>query len=205
MPRVRHHVNPLRLVFLETGAERVVLPARGEVEVELGCADALFLFERAPRLPDVSCVGIEIREELVRDVNARAAEAGLANLHAVFANANTELDRLFDDGRLARVFINFPDPWFKRRHHKRRVVNAELVESIHRKLVPSAELFFQSDIFDLALDAMAVIEDSGRFANVRGAWSFLPDNPYGAKSLREVRCEEKGMRIWRMLYRRVDE
>ncbi len=204
VPRIRHHVNPLRVQFLETGAEPVALPAAGDVEVELGCADALFLFERAPARPRVSFVGVEIREELVRDVNERAAAAGLANLRAVFANANTELDTLFADGRLARVYVNFPDPWFKRRHRKRRVMNADLARAIHRKLAPAGELFFQSDIFDLALDAMAVIEASGRFENVRGPWSFLVDNPYGARSLREVRCEEKGMRIWRMLYRRVD-
>ena len=61
MPRVRHHVNPLKVDYARTGAARVALPERGEVEVELGCADAQFLFGRAARDPALTCVGVEIR------------------------------------------------------------------------------------------------------------------------------------------------
>lgn len=199
--RIRHHVNPLHGHYLTTGAEQVPLPDSGEVEVELGCADARFLFERAAALPELRCIGVEIRRDLVDDVNQRAAEAGLAGLSAVFANGQTEFDTLFPAGRLARVFINFPDPWWKRRHQKRRVVSPELVLAIHRTLRTGGELFFQSDVFDLALDAMAIIEASGRFENAGGEWSFARHNPYGARSLREVRCLEKGLPIWRMRYR----
>jgi len=200
--RVRHHVNPLGERYLVPRAEPLALPP-GEVEVELGCADALFLFERARVRPAATLVGVEIREKLVKQVNRLAAEQGLTRLSAVFANMNVELPFLFPDRSLDRVFINFPDPWFKRRHHNRRVVDPELIESLHRKLRPGGELFFQSDVFDLALDALATLEEADRlFANTAGPWSFLRDNPYGARSLREVRCQERGVRIWRMLYRR---
>jgi tRNA (guanine-N7-)-methyltransferase len=199
--RVRHHVNPLAERYLSPLAGRLELPP-GEVEVELGCADARFLFERAPRVPGTTLVGVEIREKLVKQVNRLAREQGLSNLRAVFANMNVELPLLFADRQLARAFINFPDPWFKRKHHNRRVVNPELVTALADKLRPGGELFFQSDVFDLALDALAVMEDAPQFINTAGSWSFLRDNPYGVKSLREVRCEERGMRIWRMLYTR---
>ena len=203
--RVRHHVNPLRSPFWARDAlATLALPAEREVEAELGCADARFLFERAPHHPSTYFLGLEIREPLVDEVNERAAEARLENLRAVFCNINVDLPTLVPDAKLARVFINFPDPWFKRRHQKRRLMNDELVEVLHRKLRKGGELFFQSDVFDLALDAMAVLEDApDRFANAGGPWSFARDNPYGARSLREVRCEERGMRIWRMCYRRV--
>lgn len=202
--RVRHHVNPLRLSLFERRAARIPLPDRGEVEVELGCADARFLFERAPHHPGTTFIGLEIRRPLVEQVNRAAAEQGLANLHAWFSNINIDLDRLFADGRVQRAHVNFPDPWFKQRHRKRRLVTPELVATLHRKLAPAGELFFQSDVWDLALDALAVFEDAPTlFTNVAGPWSFLRDNPFGAKSLREVRCEERGLRIWRMLYRRV--
>ena len=204
MPRrVRHHVNPLGSAYLAPSRDLPALPARGAMEVELGCADARFLFERAPRNPETFFVGVEIREPLVDLVNRQARETGLDNLLAVFANINVDLERMFADGRLDRVFVNFPDPWFKRRHQKRRLMSPEVVELIHRKLRRGGELFFQSDVFDLALDAMAAIESEPRlFTNTEGEWSFLRDNPFGSKSLREVRCEERGMRIWRMRYRR---
>jgi len=202
--RIRHHVNPLRSPFwAREGAPTLALPA-GDVEAELGCADARFLFERAPQHPTTYFLGLEIREPLVDEVNKKAADAGLSNLRAVFCNINVDLATLVPDTSLTRVFINFPDPWFKRRHQKRRLMNDELVEVLHRKLRAGGELFFQSDVFDLALDAMAVLEEATeRFANTGGPWSFVRDNGYGAKSLREVRCEERGMRIWRMCYRRL--
>src|SRR5262245_57789589 len=110
--RIRHHVNPLHGHYLTTGARRVELPdgLEVEVEVELGCADARFLFERAAAAPRLHCVGVEIRRDLVDDVNQRADQAGLPNLRAVFANGQTEFDALFPPDRLSRVFINFPDP-----------------------------------------------------------------------------------------------
>ena len=182
----------------------LTLPADRDVEAELGCADARFLFERAPHHPDTYFLGLEIREPLVGEVNRKAAEVGLPNLRAVFCNINVDLATLVPDGSLTRMFVNFPDPWFKRRHQKRRLMNEELVDVLHRKLRAGGELFFQSDVFDLALDAMAVLEDAtDRFANVDGPWSFVRENRYGARSLREVRCEDRGMRIWRMCYRRI--
>jgi tRNA (guanine-N7-)-methyltransferase len=182
----------------------LVLPDDRDVEVELGCADARFLFERAPQHRKSYFLGLEIREPLVDEVNRKAAEAGLDNLHAVFSNINVDLPALVPDASLTRVFINFPDPWFKRKHRRRRLMNEELVEVLHRKLRGGGEIFFQSDVFDLALDAMAVVEDaSDRFVNVDGPWSFAPANVYGARSLREVRCEDRGLRIWRMCYRRI--
>jgi tRNA (guanine-N7-)-methyltransferase len=202
--RVRHHVNPLRLPFLQRKLAPLALPASGPVEVELGCADARFLFERAPSVPATQLIGLEIREPLVDEVNAKAAALGVPNLRACFAHINVDLDGLFSDGRLARAYINFPDPWFKRKHRKRRLVDEELVSTIARKLEPGGELFFQSDVWDLALDAMAVLEDDRSLQNVAGPWTFLRENPFGAKSLREIRCEERHMRIWRMLYVHVD-
>src|SRR5438094_3019348 len=201
--RVRHHVNPQRAQFLERRLPPLALPTDGNVEVELGCADARFLFERAPSHPRTLFVGLEIREPLVEQVNEEARALGVANLRACFAHVNVDLDGLVPDGRLARLFINFPDPWFKRRHRKRRLVDRELAAVLARKLRPGGELFFQSDVFDLALDAVAVLEDEPRLANVDGPWSFARANPYGASSLREVRCQARGLRIWRMRYLRT--
>ena len=200
--RVRHHVNPLGAKFLDTHAVRVDRGTR-PVEVELGCADARFLFERAPKHPEIDFIGVEIRKPLVDQVNEQAAEAGLTNLKAVFANITTELDILFDDHSLSRVFVNFPDPWFKTRHHKRRLMTPDLATTLARKLVPGGDLLFQSDIWALGIDAMEVLERSSGFENQQEPWEFLRENPFGSKSLREVRVEEDGVRVWRVLFRCV--
>ena len=203
--RIRHHVNPLRLDFYATGAQRVELPADRPVEVELGCADARWLFERAAADPNLALVGVEIREELVKLVQRRVRASGLDHrLRVVYANINQDLDTLFAGGSVARFVINFPDPWFKQRQRKRRLMTDELVRDLWRKLRAGGEVFFQSDVWDLALDAMDVLERADdAFENVRGPWSFLGKNPYGVRSKREANCQEEGRAIWRMLYRKM--
>jgi tRNA (guanine-N7-)-methyltransferase len=203
MGRFRQHVNPLKASFFERAAVTLALPAGREVEVELGCADAQFLFQRAERHPDRAYVGLEIREDLAAEVNARARRLG-APVEVVFCHANLDYAQLFAAGSVARVFVNFPDPWFKRRHKKRRVVDAPLARAIAASLAPSGELFFQSDVWDLALDALGVLEAEPGLENQAGPWSFWKaGNPYGVRSRREAGCEEEGAAIWRMLYRRA--
>ncbi|HLU66980.1 MAG TPA: hypothetical protein VKZ63_11930 [Kofleriaceae bacterium] len=205
MARRRQHVNPLGLGFERFRGVRPELPAGRPVEVEIGCADAQFLFERAAREPDRTYVGLEIRHQLVDDVNARAAAEG-APVQAVFAHANHHLSDLFRPGAISRVFVNFPDPWFKRRHHKRRLMDEPLARDIHRVLAPGGELLFQSDVWDIALDAMGVLDAlDDLYANLAGPWSFWKGaNPYGARSWREAHCEEEGLPIWRLLYRALE-
>lgn len=199
--RVRHHVNPLGARFLDTNATRIVSRGR-PLEVELGCADARFLFERAPRHPDVDFVGVEIREPLVEEVNEKAAALGLSNLRAVFANLSTELEVLFEDAAIRRAFVNFPDPCFKLRQRKRRIMTRELAAVLARKLAPGGEILFQSDVWSLGIDALGVLEATEGLVNLVGPWRFLRDNPYDSKSLREVRVEEDGIRVWRLWFAR---
>lgn len=86
--------------------------------------------------PEWNFLGVEIREPLVDEANEIAAEEGLTNLSYRFCNAMIWLERLLADipegGGM--ITIQFPDPWFKKRHAKRRMVNSELVSSVVNKL-----------------------------------------------------------------------
>jgi tRNA (guanine-N7-)-methyltransferase len=205
MPRrIRHHVNPLKLGFVAGLAPSLSLHDGRPLEVELGCADAAFLFERAAEDQGPLYVGVEIREEMVRRVNERAGREGAAPVCAVFGNINADLPRLFPAGRVARFYLNFPDPWFKKRHHKRRVLNADLAATLAATLAPRGEVFFQTDVFDLALDAMEVLERERSLENVLRPWSFERDSPFAAQSRRERQSLRRGRRVWRLRYRRRD-
>jgi tRNA (guanine-N7-)-methyltransferase len=174
------------------------------MEVELGAAEAHFLIERAAADGARLYVGVEIRRELVVWINAELARAGIPNVRAVFANMSVDMPRLFAPRTVRRFFLNFPDPWWKSRQHKRRVIGPALMSEIHGALEPGGELFVQTDIFDHALEAMALLEGMAPagFVNARGPWSFFPENPYGARSRRERQCEAEGARIWRLLFRK---
>ncbi|HET6282656.1 MAG TPA: tRNA (guanosine(46)-N7)-methyltransferase TrmB [Polyangia bacterium] len=206
MRRVRQHVNPLKSDLLEIEVARIVVPAGKRLEVELGSGEAHFLIERARVEPDTVFVGVEIRREVVWRANRACEAARITNVDSIFANMSVDLPRLFAPGSVSRFFLNFPDPWFKSRQHKRRVVSPLLIADVSAALGPGGEMFVETDIFDIALEAMATLEGHAaecRFENALAPWSFLPQNPYGARSRRERQCEAEGTPIWRLLYRRV--
>jgi len=201
--RVRQHVNPLGLFFTTYRDQIPELQSHRPVEVEIGCADAQFLFERARVAPEHQLIGLEIRGGCVDQVNERAL-AESAPVQALLCHANNHLRTVFADASVDRVHLLFPDPWFKKRQRKRRVVDLELARDIIEILKPGGELHFASDVWSVALEALAVFEEcAGRLDNACGPWSFWREaNPYGARSWREEHCESAGNRVWRIIYRR---
>ena len=197
--RIRQHVNPLDVFFETFRGVKPVLDGR-KVEVEIGCADAQFLFERAAADPSRHYVGLEIREELVDYVNRKAKRLA-APVTGVFCQAQLHTKEILPPGIASRVYVNFPDPWFKRRHHVRRMVDNVLAEQIDHLLAADGDLFVQTDVWDIAIDSMSAFEP--RFTNAAGEWTFWKEgNPYGVRSWREQNAEETGLPIWRLLYRR---
>jgi tRNA (guanine-N7-)-methyltransferase len=202
--RIRQHVNP-NDIFFETfrGSVPSLRPGHA-MELEIGCADAQFLFERAAQDPSRDYIGLEIREDLVDYVATKAKKTGLP-VQAVWCHAQLHMQQIFAPRAASRVYVNFPDPWFKRRHHDRRMVDALLAEQIAYVLAPGGELFVQTDVWDIAVDALASFDGdpSGRFDNRAGEWTFWKQgNPFGVRSWREQNAEETGLAIWRILYHR---
>jgi tRNA (guanine-N7-)-methyltransferase len=202
--RIRQHVNPLKSNFFRIPLPTLDLPAGAKVEVELGSAEAYFLFDRARDEPEGSYVGLEIRREMVEKANAESRARGLPQVQSVFANVSVDLPRLFPPGRVRRFFLNFPDPWWKSKQQKRRVMSAELVRDVHQTLDAAGELYVNTDVFELALEALAELEaEESGFANLTAPWSFLRESPFAARSRRERECEAKGKKIWRLGYRKI--
>ncbi|MGB8296628.1 MAG: hypothetical protein WCG85_14465 [Polyangia bacterium] len=203
--RIRQHVNPLKSNFFQIEIEPPELPVGVPVEVELGSAEAHFLMTRAAEDPARFYVGVEIRRDHVAVANATCERQGLKQVHSVFANMSVDLPRLFPAGRVSRFFLYFPDPWWKARQQKRRVMSPELAAEMYGLLTNDGEIYVASDVFDIALDAMAVLECDcpRRFVNLREPWSFLRESPFAARSRRERQCESTGIPIWRLGYRRI--
>ncbi len=198
--RRRQHVNSLAYEFEILHGQKPTLETNRRLEIEIGCADAQFLFERAEQCPNNQYVGFEVRKSLVDEVNARAK--GKYPVQAVFCNANHHLRKMLPQNAAAVAYLNFPDPWFKRRHHKRRVITQELGEDLHGVLAPQGEVLIQTDIWALAIEAMEVFERlDSLYTNCLTPWTFWKQaHPYGARSWREAYCERNQRKIWRIRY-----
>ncbi len=206
MPRVRvhQHVNPLAPFYRQAPrpidlAEIFADPDR-PLLLDVGCARGRFLLRMAEAEPLWNYLGIEIREPLVDEANRLADDAGLSNLHYTFCNAMLWLDRLLEiipAGTLQAVTIQFPDPWFKKKHAKRRMVNGEMAETIARHLSPAGKVFVQTDIEFLAEEMLEIFRDEHRLVQTD---LNLQNNPFPVKTEREKAVEEKGLPVFRSLF-----
>jgi tRNA (guanine-N7-)-methyltransferase len=198
--RLRQHVNPLKLSCLASRDGPLALPDGPSVEVELGCGDAQFLLELARARPDARFVGVDIRAPFIAEADQARQLLDLRNVQLLVGNLLVDSDRLFLPGRVRRFYVNFPDPWFKRRHHNRRWLTRDSLAHLVTALETTGELFFQSDVWELALDALALFEENELLENVCGPWTFLRANPFGARTAREDACLGESRPIWRLLY-----
>ncbi len=172
------------------------------VELEIGPGRGWFLVERLNAFPDVRMVGLEIRRKWATIVDERLHKLQLSHRGRVLAEDAGEVLPKWVDGCLAAAFIHFPDPWWKRRHAKRRVIDQPLVGTLARLLAPGGELFVQTDVRELAESVEAMVSGESQFGPVEeSAW--VGGQPYGARSPREKRVTADGLQVFRLRYRRL--
>jgi tRNA (guanine-N7-)-methyltransferase len=166
--------------------------------LDVGCARGRFLLRMAEAQPGWNYLGVEIREALVTEGNRLAAEANLTNLHYAFCNAMLWLGTLIENvppETLQMVTIQFADPWFKKKHAKRRMVNAEMVETIASRLAERGRVFVQTDIEFLADEILGLFRQSGAFTETP-----IDANPFPVRTEREKAVEDKGLPIYRAMF-----
>ena len=200
--RVHQHVNPLSPYYRQSPTpvdlETVFADPTRPLLLDIGCARGRFLLRMAEAEPEWNYLGVEIREPLVEEANRLAAEARLSNLHYAFCNAMLWLERLLEGipaGLLQNVTIQFPDPWFKKKHAKRRMVNQEMVDTIAKHLAPGGRVFIQTDIEFLAEEMFSLFRADERFQE-----SPIDANPFPVKTEREKAVEDKELPVYRTAF-----
>ncbi|XP_021895362.1 uncharacterized protein LOC110812815 [Carica papaya] len=215
--RIRQHVNPLSSSF------RVSAPVPDWAEVfkdptlplmvDIGSGSGRFLIWLAKsNIESENYLGLEIRQKLVKRANFWVKELDLRNIYFMFANATVSFEQLVSTypGPLIRVSILCPDPHFKKRHHKRRVVQKPLVDSIVNNLAPGGKVFIQSDVLEVAVDMRNQFDEALDVKYIDGIENnvvcdndgWLLKNPMGIRTEREIHAESEGAKIYRRLYQK---
>ena len=205
---MRQHVNPLSQFFqipLSLPSKTLLFnKSHNPIHLDIGSAKGEFLIELATKSPDWNFVGLEIRETLVSLCEIKRKKLELDNLRFLFCNVNVSLDEWLSDldyGQLKRVSIQFPDPWFKRKHFKRRVLKKNLLNSLAKYMCKDGEIFIQSDIFKL-FEYMRITIDKSRYFSEKdlGDLRLIDKNPYNVKTDRELFSLKKKLTIYRAMY-----
>ncbi|MDJ0730172.1 MAG: tRNA (guanosine(46)-N7)-methyltransferase TrmB [Crocosphaera sp.] len=208
--RVRQHVNPLsgkyRQPLTLPNWDTVYSCGDQPLHLDIGCGRGKFLLNMAPLYPNINFLGIEIREPLVIEANEQRDRLQLFNLHFLFCNININIEPLLTSlppKMLNCVTIQFPDPWFKRSHQKRRVVQPALVQAIADYLVDNGSVFLQSDIQEVAQEMEENFLANSCFKKQHQE-TWLTENPFPIPTEREIATLNKNQPIYRLLLQRID-
>ena len=118
------------------------------VEIEIGCGKGAFLLATARALPQRNFLGLEIQGRWVHHVEERLARAPLANVRVRRADAALVIRHFVRDASVAAYHVYFPDPWWKRKHAKRRLVTSDFARELYRTLEPGGVVWLATDVAD---------------------------------------------------------
>ena len=173
------------------------------VEVEVGIGKGRFLLTAAAARPEVDHLGIEWANEYLRIAETRAGKRGLRNVRFVRVDAKLLVARAIPEASVAAYYVFYPDPWPKKRHHKRRFFDRSTVDRVVATLVPGGWLHVATDhdayweVIEPLLDGTAGLEREPAF----GGPAF-PLRPDGALTNFEAKYEVEGRSRHRGTWRR---
>lgn len=159
-----------------------ILPPAAEFVWEVGSGHGHFLTAYAQAHPERLCLGIDLVLERVLRAERKRNRAKLANLHFLRAEAGVFLEALPADARFSAIFILFPDPWPKRRHHKHRLMQPAFLDRVAARARPDARLHFRTDDLEYYTDALATARQHPAWELVTEPWPFETTTVFQARA-----------------------
>ena len=209
---MRQHVNPLSKNFFEIDPippiNEIFENPKSSLHLDIGCASGDFLFELSLKNKNWNYLGIEIREKLVQNANLKMKNREYKNLYFSFGNANNFFEQsknktLIDS--ITSISFNFPDPWFKKKHHKRRVIQREFINFLSNSMKKRSLIFIKTDVKDLFEYMELTISESIKFKKLankdfRFNESF---NPNKIQTNREKYVLLNQLKIYESIYMKI--
>ena len=194
---------------LEIGDSALDLPALfpgcDSLTLEIGFGMGQTLVELAAREPRTGFVGIEVHRPGVGKLLALAEQHQLRNLRVFCADAVDVLQRAVPDSALDRVLLFFPDPWPKKRHHKRRLVQPGFVALVRSRLREGGLFHLATDWEPYAQSMLEVMEAAPGWRNRAGSGNFSPRPDTRPLTRFEARGQRLGHGVWDLLYERASD
>jgi tRNA (guanine-N7-)-methyltransferase len=171
--------------------------------LEIGFGNGDVLAAMAEQQPECDFIGIEVHRPGVGRLLQQLDERQLGNVRVMREDAVQIVKHSFPDNSLDRLLLFFPDPWHKKRHHKRRIVQPGFIELLARKIRPGGCLHMATDWEDYASHMLAVMRQSAVFRNCAADGDYAPRPDYRPVTKFERRGQRLGHGVWDLLYERV--
>lgn len=170
MKQREERIAELRAKLLEILPADVVAGTR-PLTLEIGCGHGHFLAAYAANFADEFCLGLDLISKRIERANRKRELAGLTNLAFFKAEATELLLALPDTCKLGKIFFLFPDPWPKKRHHKNRLIQTEMLDRLAARAHTGTRLHFRTDhaeYFDWSIELV----------DAHPQWNRLPEAPW---------------------------
>jgi tRNA (guanine-N7-)-methyltransferase len=168
------------------------------IHVDVGCGEGAFIVAMAKANPQCNFLGVERLVGRVRKVCRRAANARLGNVRVLCVESSYTMDKLIPPQSVSVVHVMFPDPWPKRKHRARRLIERQFLDAVHSALRSHGELRLTTDDGDYFEHMKQVAAAHEGFS--QSPW---PDDPTYPQTDFEKRFRAQGLPIHRLLLRRV--
>ena len=166
--RIRTHANPLSCTqhFEKIDTKKVFPEFSGKLDFEIGFGQSSFIRNHAQAHPNTLVVGIDVRKKTVELMQEKVAQENIQNIILAFGNGSICLNEMFDDHSIDNIFIFHPDPWLKRRHIKRRLVNPDFLLIAQQKLKPGGRIYVSTDVEPLWLEMSQTFQENTNFTKI---------------------------------------
>ncbi len=171
--------------------------------VEIGFGMGNSLAELAVQQPQHDFIGIEVHEAGIGRLMSILAERSIDNVRILRGDAALLLKECFEIASLAAVLLYFPDPWPKKRHHKRRLVQPGFVELVAEKLISGGQFRLATDWSEYAQQMLEVIESQVQLTNIAGPGQFMPVQSARSNTKFELRGQRLGHEIFDLCFERL--
>ena len=170
------------------------------LEIEVGSGKGLFIANAASSTPTHDFLGIEIAGKYCRFCAARLNKLNISNAFMMHGDAQPLFERIIPDTQLAAVHIYFPDPWWKKRHHKRRIMNESFLRQVHRVLQPGGRLHFWTDVEEYYRESLDLIDQTLPYSAPLAVPESVPDHDLDYRTHFERRTRLHGQSVYRCYF-----
>ena len=209
---MRQHVNPLSRNFEEIERIPFLIEMFGDpklkLHLDIGCASGEFLFDLALFNNNWNYLGIEIRERLVKTAKLKVKKREIKNLYFVFGNASNILNDFhskFIVENAKSISFNFPDPWFKKRHYKRRIIQPKFINHLSNTMQKGSFIFIKTDVEDLFyyMDSIILNNSNYKTIDIKDVNLSKSFNPNKLKTNRENYVIVNHLDIFESIYIKI--
>ena len=172
--------------------------------LEIGFGNGSSLSEMAKNHPEQDYIGIEVHSPGVGNLLMQVERLGLTNLRVINDDGVDVLNKMIADESIDAVQLFFADPWHKKRHHKRRIVQKEFVQLLRKKLKVGGVFHMATDWEHYAQHMMSVMNESEGFENTAGKDQFLPRPEHRPLTKFEQRGQRLGHGVWDLIFKKIN-